>query len=89
MRYNGWKNDSARVGLNAVIILTGCVLAWFLKTDYDFKGILAITVHFICSVTGRKHRCGLVSSFLLMDSLEMFAALSFYSDLVLQRNAAE
>ena len=51
-----------RVGLNAVIILTGCVLALVLKTDYDFKGIWQ-SLYFICSVTGRKHRCGPVSSF--------------------------
>ena len=36
-----------RVGLNAVIILTGCVLGLVLKTDYDFKGILAITVLYL------------------------------------------
>lgn len=44
--YNGWKTI-LRVGLNAVIILTGCVLGLVLKTDYDFKGILAITVLYL------------------------------------------
>ena len=34
-------------GPNAVIILTGCVLGLVLKTDYDFKGILAITAFYL------------------------------------------
>ena len=66
-----------RVGLNAVIILTGCVLALVLKTDYDFKGILAITVLYLFRNRKKAQMWAGVIIFLLMDSLEMFAALSF------------
>ena len=66
-----------RVGLNAVIILTGCVLGLVLKTDYDFKGILAITVLYLFRNRKKAQMWAGVIIFLLMDSLEMFAALSF------------
>ena len=66
-----------RMGLNAVIILTGCVLALVLKTDYDFKGILAITVLYLFRNRKKAQMWAGVIIFLLMDSLEMFAALSF------------
>ena len=66
-----------RVGLNAVIILTGCVLGLVLKTDYDFKGILAITVLYLFRNRKKAQMWAGVIIFLLIDSLEMFAALSF------------
>ena len=67
-----------RVGLNAVIILTGCVLALVLKTDYDFKGILAITVLYLFRNRKKAQMWAGVIIFLLMDSLEMFAALPLF-----------
>ena len=65
------------MGLNAVIILTGCVLALVLKTDYDFKGILAITVLYLFRNRKKAQMWAGAIIFLLMDSLEMFAVLSF------------
>lgn len=82
--YNGWKTI-LRVGLNAVIILTGCVLALVLKTDYDLRGFWQ-SLYFICSVTGRKHRCGPVSSFFIDGQPGDVCSTFLYSDLVLQRN---
>ena len=58
-----------RVGLNAVIILTGCVLGLVLKTDYDFKGILAITVLYLFRNRKKAQMWAGVIIFLLMDSL--------------------
>ena len=48
-----------------------------LKTDYDFKGILAITVLYLFRNRKKAQMWAGVIIFLLMDSLEMFAALSF------------
>lgn len=74
-----------RVGLNAVIILTGCVLGLVLKTDYDLRGFWQ-SLYFICSVTERKHRCGPVSSFFIDGQPGDVCSTFLYSDLVLQRN---
>lgn len=67
----------AGVGLYAVIIVAGSALALALKTDYSFKGILAITVLYLF----RRHRKAQIWAgviiFLLMDGMEMIAALSF------------
>lgn len=67
----------AGVGLYAVIIVAGSALALVLKTDYSFQGILAITILYLF----RRHRktqiwAGVII-FLLMDGMEMIAALSF------------
>lgn len=66
-----------RVGLDAVIILAGCALALILKTDYSFKGVLAITVLYLFRNRKKAQIWGGVIIFLLMDGLEMLAAFSF------------
>ena len=66
-----------RVALDAVIILAGCALALILKTDYSFKGILAITVLYLFRNRKKAQVWAGVIVFLLMDGLEMIAALSF------------
>lgn len=67
----------ACVGLYAVIIVAGSVLALVLKTDYSFKGILAITVLYLFRSRRKAQVWAGVIVFLLMDGLEMIAALSF------------
>lgn len=67
----------AGVGLYAVIIAAGSALALALKTDYSFKGILAITVLYLFRSRRKAQIWAGVIAFLLMDGLEMIAALSF------------
>ena len=67
----------AGVGLYAVIIVAGSVLALVLKTDYSFKGILAITVLYLFRSRRKAQVWAGVIVFLLMGGLEMIAALSF------------
>ncbi len=67
----------AGVGLYAVIIVAGSVLALVLKTDYSFKGILAITVLYLFRSRRKAQIWAGVIAFLLMDGMEMIAALSF------------
>lgn len=67
----------AGVGLYAVIIVAGSTLALILKTDYSFKGILAITVLYLFRSRRKAQVWAGVIVFLLMDGLEMIAALSF------------
>ena len=67
----------AGVGLYAVIIVAGSALALVLKTDYSFKGILAITVLYLFRSRRKAQVWAGVIIFLLMDGLEMIAALSF------------
>lgn len=66
-----------RVGLDAVIIIAGSALALVLKTDYSFKGILAITVLYLFRRWKKTQVWAGVIAFLLMDGLEMIAAFSF------------
>ena len=66
-----------RVGLDAVIIIAGSALALVLKTDYSFKGILAITVLYLFRRRKKAQVWAGVIVFLLMDGLEMIAAFSF------------
>ena len=66
-----------RVTLGTVIILVGCALALFLKTDYNFKGIMAILVLYLFRNRKKAQIWAGVIVFLLMDGLEMIAALSF------------
>ena len=68
----------AGVGLYAVIIVAGSALALVLKTDYSFKGILAITVLYLFRSRRKAQVWAGVIVFLLMDGLEMIAALSFF-----------
>ena len=63
--------------LSAVIIVAGCALALILKTDYNFKGILAIVVLYLFRNRKKAQIWAGVIVFLLMDGLEMIAALSF------------
>ncbi len=67
----------AGVGLYAVIIVAGSALALVLKTDYSFKGILAITVLYLFRSRRKAQIWAGVIVFLLMDGMEMIAALSF------------
>ena len=67
----------AGVGLYAVIIVAGSALALVLKTDYSFKGILAITVLYLFRSRRKAQVWAGVIVFLLMGGLEMIAALSF------------
>ncbi len=67
----------AGVGLYAVIIVAGSALALALKTDYSFKGILAITVLYLFRSHRKAQIWAGVIIFLLMDGMEMIAALSF------------
>ena len=66
-----------RVGLDAVIIIAGSALALVLKTDYSFKGILAITVLYLFRRRKKAQVWAGIIVFLLMDGLEMIAAFSF------------
>ena len=67
----------AGVGLYAVIIVAGSALALALKTDYSFKGILAIAVLYLFRSHRKAQIWAGVIIFLLMDGMEMIAALSF------------
>jgi len=67
----------AGVGLYAVIIVAGSALALALKTDYSFKGILAITVLYLFRSHRKTQIWAGVIIFLLMGGMEMIAALSF------------
>lgn len=67
----------AGVGLYAVIIVAGSALALALKTDYSFKGILAITVLYLFRSHRKAQIWAGVIIFLLMDGMDMIAALSF------------
>lgn len=67
----------AGVGLYAVIIVAGSALALVLKTDYSFQGILAITVLYLFRSHRKTQIWAGVIIFLLMDGMEMIAALSF------------
>ena len=66
-----------RVGLDAVIVIAGCALALILKTDYNFKGVMAIVVLYLFRNRKKAQIWAGVIVFLLMDGLEMIAALSF------------
>lgn len=66
-----------RVGLDAVIVIAGCVLALVLKTDYNFRGVMAIVILYLFRNRKKAQICAGVVVFLLMDGLEMFAAISF------------
>lgn len=66
-----------RVGLDAVIIVAGCALALILRTDYNFKGVMAIVVLYLFRNRKKAQVWAGVIVFLLMDGLEMIAALSF------------
>ena len=66
-----------RVVFEVVVILVGCALALILKTDYDFKGIMAIVVLYLFRNRKKAQIWAGVIVFLLMDGLEMIAALSF------------
>ena len=66
-----------RVVLGAVIMLAGCALALLLKTDYNFKGVMAIVVLYLFRKRKKAQIWAGVIVFLLMDGLEMIAALSF------------
>lgn len=66
-----------RVVFGAAVILVGCALALILKTDYDFKGIMAIVVLYLFRNRKKAQIWTGVIVFLLMDGLEMIAALSF------------
>lgn len=66
-----------RVGLYAAIIIAGSALALVLKTDYSFKGVLAITVLYLFRNQKKTQIWAGVVVFLLMDGLEMIAAFSF------------
>lgn len=67
----------AGVGLYAVIIVAGSALALALKTDYSFQGVLAITVLYLFRSHRKTQIWAGVIIFLLMDGIEMIAALSF------------
>lgn len=43
-----WANQfSYHVILQAPAIACGCLLAWFMKTDYDYKGVILIVILYI------------------------------------------
>lgn len=71
------RRKVVRVGLYTVIIIAGSALALVLKTDYSFKGILAITVLYLFRNRKKAQIWAGVIVFLLMDGLEMIAAFSF------------
>ena len=59
------------------IIAAGCALALVLKTDYNFKGVMAIVALYLFRRRKKAQIWAGVIVFLLMDGLEMIAALSF------------
>lgn len=63
--------------LSAGIVIAGCALALILKTDYDFQGVLAITVLYLFRNRRKAQIWAGVIAFLLMGSMEMIAAFSF------------
>ena len=66
-----------RICLSAGIIIAGCALALILKTDYDFQGVLAITVLYLFRNRRKAQVWAGVIAFLLMGGMEMIAAFSF------------
>ncbi len=66
-----------RAALDVVIVIAGCALALLLKTDYNFQGVMAIVILYLLRHLKKEQICAGVVVFLLMDGLEMFAALSF------------
>lgn len=66
-----------RILLYACIIAAGCVAAFIFKTDYSFKGVMAIVVLYLFRNRKNAQIWAGVIIFLLMDGLEMIAALSF------------
>lgn len=74
---NGVWGKIARVLLDFVLIAAGCAAALVLKTDYDFKGIMAIVVLYLFRNRKKMQIWAGVIIFLLMDGLEMIAALAF------------
>ena len=78
-RFSGTETGKKilRVALDAVIVIAGCALALILKTDYNFKGVMAIVVLYLFRNRKKAQIWAGVIIFLLMDGLEMIAALSF------------
>lgn len=74
---NGFWGKTACVLLDFVLIAAGCAAALALKTDYDFKGVMAIVVLYLFRNRKKMQIWAGVIIFLLMDGLEMIAALSF------------
>lgn len=66
-----------RVVWDLILITAGCAAAILLKTDYSFKGVLAIVVLYLFRDRKRAQIWAGVIVFLLMDGIEMIAALSF------------
>ena len=78
-RFAGGGNGEKilRICLSAGIVIAGCALALILKTDYDFQGVLAITVLYLFRNRRKAQIWAGVIVFLLMGSMEMIAAFSF------------
>lgn len=74
---NGKGKKILGIGLDVCIMIAGSVLALVLKTDYSFKGVVAIVVLYLFRNSKKAQMFAGAIIFLLMDGLEMFAALSF------------
>ena len=44
-----WLSDMTRTAIIMCITVLGCVAAWLLKTDYSYKGVLAVTAIYLLS----------------------------------------